>query len=305
MANPDYERLAALCSDGDSLEKTVQYLIDSLKPIVKKDEATLICFPREKETDLGALMEKAVSACGSQPVFWEKDLRWKTLLRTAFLSKASTIIAPPLITLGLSKLAAYEGIPLYFYHAVMAGYPCLDWEMDGIEKGLDCNISGFLGPGTDAVLSGFSCECGRGVHIRDDVFDIQIVDESGEELPDGQYGRMVIANRKDPSARFVTKTFGRFMDHRCPCGNPAPKLDSIDLGDRSAMMLLKLSEDLLYWNSILDCRLSRTEYGLDLEVVVLRGEKLPKLPNCAKLVVRPWDPETDVPMSLSADRALP
>jgi hypothetical protein len=47
--------------------------------------------------------------------------------------------------------------------------------------------------------------------------------------------------------------------------------------------------------SILDCRLSNGESGLEIELIVLPGDKLPKLPSCAKRVIRPWDPEKDVP----------
>ena len=49
------------------------------------------------------------------------------------------------------------------------------------------------------------------------------------------------------------------------------------------------------WTSILDCRLTRGEYGLEIEIVAFPGEKLPKLPSAAKLVIQPWNPEVDEP----------
>jgi len=61
--------------------------------------------------------------------------------------------------------------------------------------------------------------------------------------------------------------------------------------------LSELGESLHYWSSILDCRMEKTEYGLELELVVFPGEKLPKLPTTAKLVVRPFNPETDEPFA--------
>ena len=36
-------------------------------------------------------------------------------------------------------------------------------------------------------------------------------------------------------------------------------------------------------------------YGLELEIVKFPGEKLPKLPDCAKLILRSWNPELDEP----------
>lgn len=56
-----------------------------------------------------------------------------------------------------------------------------------------------------------------------------------------------------------------------------------------------LGEELLKWSSILDCRLKKGEYGLEMELVVFPGKKLPKLPSAARQVVRSWDPDSDVP----------
>lgn len=299
------ERILTLSSTEQELEETICYIADCLRPVVKTNEAVLICFPREKETDIGCLFGKAVSRCDAIPVYWEKDLRWKALLRLAFVSKPSTIIAPPLIVLGLSKLAAYQGIPMYFYNVVLTGYPCLDWVIDGIEKGMDCKTWGFFGPGTEAIISGFSCQCGRGVHIRDQKYGVEIVDDNMQEVYDGTNGRIVIYHQNEPGVRFETSAFGSMMTHPCPCGNPSPKIVDVDVGERGPSSDMKIAEDLLYWNSILECNVERTEYGLEMEIVCLRGEKLPQIPSCAKLVVRPWDPETDVPMSLSAGWTLP
>lgn len=296
MRHPAYERLLSITSQNEELESTVAYLTQHLAPIVKSSEAVLICFPREKETDFGRMAEQAVLRCGGLPVFWGEDRRWKELLRLSFCTKASTIIAPPLIILGLSKIAVFEKIPLHFYNAVMAGYCCLDWMMDGIEKGLDCKLWGALGPGISSVLSGFSCDCGRGIHLREEKFGLEIVDGSGAELPDGSHGRVVLYHRNDPDAPFPTKVFGSVMPRRCPCGDPSPKLVGLDGETNWETSLVKYAEELLYWNSILDCVFTKTEQGMELEVVCFPGEKMPKFPSCAKLLVRSWNPEQDCPL---------
>ena len=108
MTNSAVDRILALSAQKQEIKASVSYLAAKLAPIVKEGEATLICFPRETESDLGSIAEKAVLRCGSQPVFWEKDLRWRELLRIALLSKASTIIGPPIVILGLSKLGDWS-----------------------------------------------------------------------------------------------------------------------------------------------------------------------------------------------------
>ena len=59
--------------------------------------------------------------------------------------------------------------------------------------------------------------------------------------------------------------------------------------------LAALWQNLSGWNSVLDCLVSREAGGLNLELVVFPGQRLPKLPSCAKLSVRNWNPEEDHP----------
>lgn len=190
---------------------------------LRKNEKVLICFPN-RAGGIGGKIERAVIRHGAVPVSRGEDLRWRTLLRLAFAEKVSTIIGPPLVILGLSKLAHTNGTPLYVRNVVAAGSPCLDWMKEGIIQGLDCNL--FIG------------------------------DESMNE------------------------------DTLVYCSDP-------DLDD--------LRQELHSWTSILDCRLEKGQYGLEMEIVSFPGRQLPKLPSCAKLVVRPLNPEKDVPFGLLRD----
>ena len=186
---------------------------------LRKNEKVLICLPN-REGGLGRKVERAVLHHGAIPVSWGEDLRWKNLLWTAFSQKVNTIIGPPLVILGLSKLSYANGTPLYVRNVVCAGPPCLDWMKEGIVQGLDCNL--------------------------------MIGDDLGED-------RRVFYN--DPE-------------------------------------LNGLRQELHSWTSILDCRLEKGQYGLELEIIAFPGRQLPKLPSCAKMVVRHWDPERDVPFGL-------
>ena len=300
MSSAALERILEISARKQELEDTVSYLTRCLSPIVKSSESTLICFPREKETDFGRLAERAVRSCGGLPVFWDKDCSWKELLRLAFRSKASAIIATPLVLLGLSKIARYEKIPLYLYNAVLAGYPCLDWIMDGIAKNLDCKIWGIFAPKVTSVVAGASCGFGRGLHLRDDKYAVEIIGEEGEVLPRGAHGAVVLHAKSDADAFMTTQTGARLMQKPCPCGNPAPYLEDIDeLLYRKSPLMQKAGE-VLSWSSVLDCVFRNTPYGLELDVVCFPGEKLPVFPNCAKLMVRPWNPEEDCPMAPGA-----
>lgn len=297
-------KILEISSKEEELEATVNYLTQCLAPIVKSSEATLICFPGREKTDFGYLAGEAVKRLGGVSVFWENDYRWKNLLRLAFRSKASTIIAPPLVVLGMTKIARHEKIPLYFYNVVLSGYPCLDWVKDGIARGLDCKHWSLFAPGLTSILAGFTCPCGAGFHLRSDTFSAEIVGDQGEMLPGGSHGRVNLRLKKHPEAALATRLTGTFLTNPCPCGNSAPKLVDIGTVESPSTALVRAGEELMHWSSVLDCSLQRTPYGLDLEVVCFPGEKLPKFPSCAKLQVRPWNPERDCPLPLGAGRAM-
>ena len=59
--------------------------------------------------------------------------------------------------------------------------------------------------------------------------------------------------------------------------------------------LTVLWQELSGWNSVLECFVCREAGGVSLEMVVFPGQRLPRLPSCAKLSVRNWNPEEDHP----------
>lgn len=294
MEHPALEKMTALAREPEAIEASVAYLSEKLS-FLRMKEKVLIYFAKDKPGSHGELLEKAVLRCGAVPIMVGSDWRWKTLLRQAFANKATTIIAPPLIALGISKLAKYNGTPLYIRNVVTASYPCLDWMIDGIIKGLDCNTWGCFGPRGDAVIAGFSCGKSRGVHLRDDAYGVDIVDAAGKVLPDGEIGEMILYPKSAPEIRFPVGEKARIERSSCECGCESVRLMDMQPGYITDPALDALAVHLLSWTSVLDCRLKKSDYGLEVEVVIFPGEKLPKLPTAAKLVIRPWDSEKDEP----------
>lgn len=287
-------RIAALAEQAAAVKRSIEYIRENLGKFLKKNERVLICFP-QKEDACCYILEQAVLGCGGVPIWIGEDQRWIAILKKAFTSKCNCIIGPPLLLLGLSKVAKQMGTPLFARNVLLSGYPSPKWIVDAVEKGLDCKSWGCYDPGLGAVIGGFSCGHNLGVHIRDDEYGVEIVDDAGKLLPMGEAGNVVLYPKEEPSLRLNTKTKGRLEKDACPCGCSSPRLVDIDIEKGDTETLSDIGEKLLYWSSILDCRVERTECGLDLEAVVFQGEKLPKFPSCAKMVIRPWNAETDRP----------
>ena len=279
----------------EQLENAVVYVTQNLSRFVKRREQVLICLP-DTYGSLGWVIGQAVERCEANPVWLGEDRRWKTLIRTAFSCHCSTIVTEPLILLGLSKLAKNMGIPLFIHNAILTGYPCMPWMRQGMEKRLDCRTYGCFDAA--GVVSGFIMADEKLLRLRKDVVDAWTRDEAGEPMADGEIGEVMLRSILEPSVEFSMEFQGCIRHTPCEEGLPEVTLSNMMVGRNVEPDIARLSGHLHRWTSILDCQVNRGPYGLELEIVTFAGEKLPKLPTCAKQVVRPWDPETEIPFSL-------
>lgn len=289
MEHPAYSKLVEMASTPEAMEATVAYLSDKLSFIKPKD-AVLICFTRNQPNEIGSLFGEAVIRRGGVPVYWEKDFRWKTMLRQAFSNRVTTVIGPPMVVLGLSKIARFNGTPLYIRNVVTAGYPCLDWMVDGIAKGFDCAVHGLFTPG-GRIVCGFVDERYKGARIRDDLYSVEI-----ENPNDRGVGDMFLCSKQDPGIRYPIGERAKAETKNDGSGESAVYLTNLQPGQTSDLELDAIAQNLINWTSVLDCRVRRSNYGLELELIVFPGEKLPKLPSAARQVIRAWNPEKDEPI---------
>ncbi len=291
-----YEKLLELETTPEAIEATVQYLARLMKPFLQTLEPVLICYPDDGPTSLGGIFKEAVIRCEAAPVFWGPDYRWMELLRIAFDTHANTLIGHPQTVLGLMKLAMVTRTPLYIYDMIVGGDPFPRWMVDGLKSGFDCNVWGCYAVRSGPVVAGFSCAQDAGIHIRDDVFVPQIVAEPNGEV--SKWNRFLFASAKNPDSLYDPEQVMRIHYQPCSCGCDDPRVVETKSIRQDVLSKNNLDELLLTWSSILDYRVEYGESGVGLELVVFPGEPLPKLPSCAKLVIRPWNPSADIPFDL-------
>ncbi|HHZ06076.1 MAG TPA: phenylacetate--CoA ligase [Clostridiales bacterium] len=89
---------------------------------------------------------------------------------------------------------------------------------------------------------GISCDHECGVHYWDDFVYCEIVDpKTGEVLPDGEIGELVITTLEKegaPLIRYRTHDLTRMIPGDCPCGSKYPRIDTI-LGRTDDMIKVK------------------------------------------------------------------
>lgn len=98
-------------------------------------------------------------------------------------------------------------------------------------------LSEMNGPGV-----AFECECQNGMHLWEDAFIGEIIDpETGETLPDGEVGELVLTTldrRGMPILRYKTRDLTRFIPGECPCGRTHRRLDRM-VGRADDMLIIK------------------------------------------------------------------
>ena len=304
MEHSAYREFVENSRTPERVEKTISYLNDHLSKFLRKGERVLICFPCRDPGSLSSVFEQAVQRCGAVPVVWSDHL-WKTLLREAFTKKVTAIIGPPLILLGLMKLTRYNATPLFVRKVITAGYPCPEWMIDGLVQGFDCEVGGCFGLEHSGIVAGFACGESWGVHLWEEMYGVDIVDNAGNPLPEGWQGEIVLYPKDQPQLRLPIGDTAFLTTEPCKCGSSAPRLMNLCYGGLQDSALDALAHHLMSWTSILDCHVKKGEFGLEIEIVCFQGEKLPKLPTAAKLIVRHWDPASDTPLLHASSLKIP
>ena len=304
MDRDTYWKMIEKCREPEATEKTVAYLAEHLGKFLRTGERVLICFPFREKGSLSDLFEQAVVQCQAIPVVWS-DLLWKTLLREAFVNKVTAIIGPPFILLGLMKLKRHNETPLFIRRVITAGYPCPDWMIDGLVKGFDCEVGGCFGLEHSGIVAGFACGHSWSVHLWDEMFGVDIVDEAGNSLPEGFQGQIVLYPRNAPELRLPIGDTAYMTTEVCKCGSKTPRLINMCYGGLMDSDLDVLANHLMSWTSVLDCHVKKGPFGLELEVICFQGEQLPTLPTAARQVIRPWDPSTDTPLLHASSLKIP
>lgn len=161
---------------------------------------------------------------------------------------------------------------------------------DGVRfKAFDIyGLTEISGPGVGA-----ECECRNGIHIFEDHFYPEIVDQDTlEPLPDGEFGELVFTTLDKtgmPLLRYRTRDITRIINEPCPCGRTIRRIDRISHRSDDMMIirgvnvfpsqieetLLKVDPSLIHYLIVL----TKNASGLDvIEVQVeLSREKFAEL----------------------------
>jgi len=121
---------------------------------------------------------------------------------------------------------------------------------------------------SETITTFCECEARQGGHLLEDLAVVEIVDEAGRILPDGEAGEVVVTPLQiegTPLIRFRTGDLSFLINQPCVCGRTTPRLGPI-LGRKQQMM--KISGTTLYPQAVfnaLDEVDGISEYYIEVE----------------------------------------
>ena len=169
----------------------------------------------------------------------EKQLQMMVDLKTTVLGATSSYAL--LLTEEVQRRGLRDKIALK--KGVIGSERWSDKMWDTIEKGLGIELFDIYGL-TEIYGPGISISCDQqnGLHYWDDYVYFEIIDPvTGQVLPDGEYGELVITTLQKegaPLLRYRTHDLTRLLPGSCPCGCPHPRHDRI-LGRTDDMVKVK------------------------------------------------------------------
>ena len=155
---------------------------------------------------------------------------------------------------------------------------CPKWLVDELEELFLCRVFNHYGSRESGLGGAVECGAHEGMHVREKDLIIEIVDENGIVLPDGETGELVITtlHRKAmPLIRYRTNDYTRIIPGRCICGGVSKRIDRVVR--KNGHIIQNFDKEIFGIEEVLDYKITKKEEILNLEIIVIREIENSKL----------------------------
>ncbi len=136
----------------------------------------------------------------------------------------------PSVVVGLPvQMAKVAALSRHEPESVLLSADIVPWALRRRIKRLwGCRVFSHYGLTESGWGCAVECQALRGCHVRELDVLLEIVDEKGNVLPDGEWGEVVITMIRRlsfPLIRYRTNDEGRVLKGSCPCGSPLKRIE--------------------------------------------------------------------------------
>ena len=234
------------------LEHTVGFFAAGISEFTSPGDSVLIAMPFSGPDGLGELICRAVASLGANPV---RAGVGRSLGELAGLTRRFSPAAYIGMSVPLLGLLRYMGRSS-LSRALVSGDACPEGVCAGIERLLGTRLFPHYGSREMCLGGAVTCAAHSGMHIRENHILVEIVDENGRVLPDGERGELVITTldmEAMPLIRYRTGDVARIVPGPCACGCVCRRLERVS---RAEDVMERLDSALFRLPGLVDYRAS-------------------------------------------------
>lgn len=211
---------------------TVDFFACGMSTLVEPGDKTLILLPGERPGSVGDLLRQGLLAIGVEPIPYGLAGDTATAVEKLCTEQATSLVGVPVQVLAMAK---------YWEKFRPGGWAprCALLSTDYVSKAVvselnriwNCEIYDHYGMTEMGLGGGLECRAHDGYHLRENDLYFEIIDpESGQVLPDGEYGEVVfttLTREGMPLIRYRTGDLSRFHTNPCACGSCLRRLEKV------------------------------------------------------------------------------
>ncbi|WP_051280815.1 DVU_1553 family AMP-dependent CoA ligase [Anaerovorax odorimutans] len=211
-------------------ELTVDFFNHGMRTMIDENDVFLILLPHERPGSVGDLLSRGIEKFGARTVRYGLIKDFKEVADLALKEDVTAMVGAPS---QIEKLA--QNYKLTGINTVLLSVEYVSKKTrETIKNSWDSNIYEHYGMTEMGLGGAVSCWALEGYHVREcDLFFEIINPETGEVLPDGEYGEVVfttLTRKAMPFIRYRTGDISCFIKEPCKCGSVIKRLARV--GDR-------------------------------------------------------------------------
>ena len=212
-------------TEGDC-EHTIELFMAGLGEFIYPGSRTMVAMPFSGPFGLGELIAEAIRRIGAKPLLTGTGRTYGELKTILEKEQPDTYVGMPVALLSMLRMCGKGSIK----RALVSGDACPETVMNAIEKILETQLWPHYGSREMGLGGAICCAAHDGMHMRENHCIMEIIDEKGNVLPDGEWGELVITTigmEAQPLIRYRTGDCTRIIPGRCICGSEVKRLDFV------------------------------------------------------------------------------
>ncbi|CAG1007580.1 phenylacetate-CoA ligase [Anaerolineales bacterium] len=214
---------------AEDQQLTIDFFGVGMSVLTETDERVLIFLPGETPGSVGDLLRMGLERKGRKPIPYGMVKDPFHALDVMESQQADCLVGSPTQILSLARrwnphnkaprtiLLSTDYVPAAIVNV--------------LENIWGCKVFNHYGTTEMGLGGGVECEAHRGYHLREADMLFEIVNpETGEPVPDGEYGEVVfttLTRRGMPLIRYRMGDRSRFLVGKCPCGTKLRTMEKI------------------------------------------------------------------------------